>query len=328
MKKGVLPFLVLLFFGSQALSETNEIRIAKQYGINYLPFIVLEEHKLIEKYAKEAGLGDVKVLWATFGGGAATNDALLSGNIDINSNGVAPFLILWGKTKGKVKALAASDKANYILNTSNANVKSLRDFTDKDKIALPAVKVSIQALLLQIAAAQEFGIKNYNKLDHLTVTLKHPDALISILSSKSEITTHFATEPFATIELQNPNIRQVISSDEIVGKGLTTGLVSTSEKFYNENPKLVKVFLKSLNEAAEWINNNEKEAAKLYVKVTKSKESEELIYKILSERDVKFSIKPTDITLFSDFLYEIGSIKTKPTQKELFFDEISNDIYK
>ena len=53
------------------------------------------------------------------------------------------------------------------LNTRSAGIKSLRDLTDKDKIALPAVKVSMQAIILQMAAAQTFGEANYAKLDAL-----------------------------------------------------------------------------------------------------------------------------------------------------------------
>lgn len=64
--------------------------------------------------------------------------------------------------------------------SNNPNVKSLKDLTEKDKIAVPSVKVSVQSLLLQIAAAKEFGIKSYDKFDNLTVSLKNPDAYAAI----------------------------------------------------------------------------------------------------------------------------------------------------
>ena len=38
------------------------------------------------------------------------------------------------------------------------------------------VKVSMQTILLQMAAAQTFGESNYTKLDGLTVSMAHPDA--------------------------------------------------------------------------------------------------------------------------------------------------------
>ncbi|MDR3346766.1 MAG: ABC transporter substrate-binding protein [Campylobacteraceae bacterium] len=329
MKKAFLSFaLFASFFTVEVFAQTDTLRISKQYGLGYLPLIVLEEHKLIEKNAKKAGLGDIKVEWITFGGGATANDGLLSGSVDLISNGVAPFVRLWDKTKGEVKAITSLDKSHIVLNSSNPKIKSLKDFTDKDKIALPSVKVSLSALILQIAVAKEFGIKNYDKLDHITVSLKHPDALIALTSGKSEITAHLTTEPFITVEQQSKNVHQVLSSNDLVDGGFSLNLISATTKFHKDNKKLISVFLSSLNEADKWINANKKAAAELYLKVAKSNESVELITQIINNPNVNYEVKPTNVTLFSDFLYDIGVIKTKPHLEELFFDEIFEDEYK
>jgi NitT/TauT family transport system substrate-binding protein len=316
--------LFALFLGSALSAEKSELKIAKQYGIAYLPLIVLEEQKLLEKNAKAAGLGDIKVEWVTFGGGATANDGLLSGNVDIISLGSAPFIRLWDKTKGKVKALSELNQSPLILNSANPKVKTLRDLSDEDKIALPAVKVSIQSLVLQIAAAKEFGVKNYDKLDYLTVTLKHPDALVALTSGKSEITGHFATEPFSTIEQQNPNVHEILNSYDVFGGRHTMNVISTSEEFYKNNPKLSQLIIDSLNEVNLWIKNNKKEAAKLYLQASKSKEPLEVIETILNKPEISYETKPLpNITVFSDFLFDTGAIKTKPSSwKDLFFDKI------
>ncbi|MDR2099197.1 MAG: ABC transporter substrate-binding protein [Campylobacteraceae bacterium] len=315
---------IALFLGTALIAEKSELRISKQYGLAYLPLIVLEEKGLIAKHAKTAGLGDIKVEWVTFGGGATANDALLSGSVDIISGGNAPFIRLWDKTKGKVKALAALDQSPLVLNSANPKVKTLRDLSDKDKIALPAVKVSIQSLVFQIAVAKEFGAENYDKLDHLTVTLKHPDALIALTSGKSEITGHLAPEPFLTIEQQNPNIHEVFNSYDVFGGRHTTNVISTTEEFYKNNPKLSQAIIDALNEADIWIAENKKEAAKLYLKAAKSKEPLEIIEAILNKPQISYQTKPLpNITVFSDFLFNTGAIKTKPKDwKELFFDKL------
>src|SRR5512146_3103753 len=160
-----------------ARAEMSEINVAQQYGISYLPLMIMEDQKLIEKHAKAAGL-DVKVGWAKFAGGNVMNDAILSGSLQFASGGVAPLVTLWSRTRGNpldVRAVAAIDSMPLYLNTRNPNVKTLKDFTDKDKIALPAVKVSIQAITLQMAAEKAFGPGQQGKLDPLTVTLSHPD---------------------------------------------------------------------------------------------------------------------------------------------------------
>src|SRR6187397_2327702 len=130
-----------------ARAEMAEINVAQQYGIGYLSLMLMEEQKLIEKHAKAAGV-DVKVNWAKFAGGNVMNDALLSNSLQFTSGGVGPLITMWAKTKGNldVKAVAALDSMPLYLNTRNPNVKTIKDFTEKDKIALPAVKVSVQAV--------------------------------------------------------------------------------------------------------------------------------------------------------------------------------------
>jgi NitT/TauT family transport system substrate-binding protein len=74
-------------------AEMAEIKVAKQYGISYLPLMLMEDGKLIEKHAKLAGV-DVTVTWATFAGGNVMNDALLSSSLQVASGGVGPLVTL------------------------------------------------------------------------------------------------------------------------------------------------------------------------------------------------------------------------------------------
>jgi NitT/TauT family transport system substrate-binding protein len=307
---------------AQTPQEQTELRISKQYGLGYLPLVVLEGRKLLEKNAREAGLGELKVEWITFGGGATANDALLSGNVDLISGGVAPAVILWDKTKGAAKILAGLNLSPIVLNSSNPNVKTIKDLTEKDKIALPSVKVSIQAITLQIAAAREFGKANFAKLDPLTVALPHPDAYAALTSGKSEITGHCTFEPYITLELQNPNIHKVLSSYDLFGGEHTANLITTSKKFYDNNPRLVSVIIQSLKEADEWIAANKEEAAKLYLEVTKSKEPLDLVETIIKNPESVYTIKPVNVTVYSDFLYDIGTISSKPSERDLFFPKV------
>src|SRR5688572_12924367 len=181
-------------------AEVNEVRVATPYGIGFLPLVIMQHDKLIEKHTKAAGLGDVKVTWSKFAGGNVMNDALLSGDLDFASGGVPPFLTLWEKTKGSLQAkgVAALSALPMLLNTRDPKVKSIKDFADGDKIALAAVKVSGQALVLQMAAARMFGEKNYAQLDKLTVGMGQPDAMAALLSGA--VTAHFASAPYSVME--------------------------------------------------------------------------------------------------------------------------------
>ena len=135
----------------------------------------------MQKHAAAAGLGDVKVEYLLVDGGNHINDAMLAGTLDIASIGTGGYLVMWAKTKGNAKleviGLGAAASGGMILATRNPAVKSLRDFTEKDRIAVPGIKTSLGAILLHMAAAKEFGDENYAKLDPLTVGLPHPDAV-------------------------------------------------------------------------------------------------------------------------------------------------------
>lgn len=81
-------------------AETNEVRIVKQIGLGFLPIMVMEHQKLIEKHTRAAGLGDVKGVYATTVGPAVMNDAMLAGRIDIGTNGPTSIILIWARTKG------------------------------------------------------------------------------------------------------------------------------------------------------------------------------------------------------------------------------------
>ena len=117
------------------------------------------------------------------------NDALLSNSLDFASVGLRPLITLWAKTRGNldVRGVCAMNTMPLYLNARDPKVKNIKDFTDQDRVALPAVKVSFQAVNLQMAAAKAFGTKQYNKLDKLTVSLSHPDGMAALLSPASEI---------------------------------------------------------------------------------------------------------------------------------------------
>src|SRR5262245_66380694 len=149
--RAALTAAIVGLFATTAFSQVPEIRFARQFSMGYLQFNLMERHQLLEKHAKAAGIGDLKVVWATFNSPAAMNDALLSGSVDIVSGGVPGLLTIWARTQGSanaVKGITAFSSQPILLNTSNAKIVSLTDYTDKDKIALPAVKVSVQAMML------------------------------------------------------------------------------------------------------------------------------------------------------------------------------------
>jgi NitT/TauT family transport system substrate-binding protein len=314
----------LVLSAMPARAEMSEINVAQQYGIGYLTLMLMEEQKLIEKHAKAAGI-DVKVGWAKFAGGNVMNDALLSGSLQFASGGVGPLVTLWARTRSNldVRAVAALNSMPLHLVTRNPNVKKLADFGPSDRIALPAVKVSVQAVLLQMGAEQAFGPGQQNRLDPLTVTMSHPDAMQALLSGQSEIDAHFGSPPFQYQEVARPGVHVVLNSYDVLGGPATFNVVWTTAKFKNENPKLYDAFVKALDEATAEINRDKHAAAEAYLRVSKDKDSIDNILKMMNDPNIVFTTTPQNMMKFAEFMAKTGAIKAKPESwRDLFFPNV------
>jgi NitT/TauT family transport system substrate-binding protein len=300
----------------------GEIRIAELFGIVYLLLNVVRDQHLIEKHGKAQGI-DIKVDWTQLSGGAAINDALLSGSVDIAGAGVGPLLTIWDRTYGRqnVKAVASLGNFPYYLVSSNPNVKTIADFTDKDRIALPAVGVSVQSRFLQYAAAQQWGDKDYARLDKYTLAVPHPDATAALLAGGTELNAHFSNPPFQDQALANKNVHVVLDTYDLLGPNSPTVLFAT-EKFRNDNPKTYQAFVDALAEAADFAQHDKGAAADTYIRVTKAKIDREALLKIIDNPQYEFSVTPKNTYKLADFMYRIGAIKHKPESwKDYFFQD-------
>jgi NitT/TauT family transport system substrate-binding protein len=321
---GVAAGIVMaaLFHGS-AHAE-GRLRIAEQYGVVYLLLNVAQDQKLIEKHGKSKGV-DIQVEWTKLSGGATVNDALLSGSIDVAAAGVGPLLTLWDRTVGKqnVRGVASLGNFPYYLVSTNPNVRTIADLSDKDRIALPAVTVSVQARILQFAAARQWGDKEFNRLDRLTQALPHPDAAAAIIAGKTEINGHFGNPPYQDQELaQNPNAKVILNSYDVLGGPSSATVLYATEKFRIDNPKTYSAFVEALAEAAQFITTNPETAADIYQRINKSSIDRALLLKVLKNPQVQFKVAPQNTFALAQFLHRIGAIKNQPKSwKDYFFDD-------
>ncbi|TWR85426.1 ABC transporter substrate-binding protein [Pseudomonas saxonica] len=317
-----LSLLAASFVAPSVAHAEGEIRIAEQFGIVYLLLNVVRDQQLIEKHGKEEGI-DIKVDWTQLSGGAAINDALLSGSIDIAGAGVGPLLTIWDRTHGRqnIKAVASLGNFPYYLVSNNPQVKTIADITDKDRIAVPAVGVSVQSRFLQYAAAKQWGDKDFNRLDKYTLALPHPDATAALIAGGTELNGHFSNPPFQDQALKNPNVHVVLDSYDLLGPNSPTVLFAT-EKFRNDNPKTYKAFTQALAEAAEFAQNDKGAAADTYIRVTKANIDRAELLKIIDNPQYEFTVTPKNTYPLAEFMYRIGAIKNKPESwKDYFFQD-------
>jgi NitT/TauT family transport system substrate-binding protein len=203
-------------------------------------------------------------------------------------------------------------------------LKSLKDLTPNDKIAVTAVKVSIPAIIMQMAAIKEYGKADFAHYDPYTVSLTHPDGVVAMLSGKSELTAHFTSPPFHQRERKDPKIRTITTSNEIMGAPSTFTMLYAPTKFYEENPKAYAAVLKALQAAIDFINADKKAAAEVFLKSDEGRgwKLEDLM-EILNDPDVRFTTSPESVMKYANFMADAGSIKQRPAKwQEMFFPDI------
>ena len=252
----------------------------------------------------------------------AITDALLSGNVDVVGIGLPGFLTMWDKTRGSmnVRGIVAMNRQPAYLNTRNPNIKSMRDFTDNDRIALPAPKVSVQAIMLQMIAEKTFG--KFDVLDKLTVGMSHPDGTAAMLSGKLEITSHFTSAPFQYQQLENPAIRKVLSSYDATDGPNTFSAVAALARWREANPQLYKAVHAAILEANDFIAKNPREAAEIFVKIENTKLPVAFIEKMISDPEFSYAPEPENVMKIYGFMHKVGALKNMPAAwQDLFFPE-------
>jgi NitT/TauT family transport system substrate-binding protein len=320
-----LAALMLAATATAPRAEVSEVTIAQQFGVAFLPLMLMERDGLIEKHAKAAGI-EVKTNWQKVAGPSVINDGLLSGTVHFGTVGAPSLITLWSKTKGNVgvKGMAAMTSYPLYFVTRNPDLKSLKDLSQKDKVAVPSVKISTQALMLQMAAFDLFGPANYQKFDEFTVSLAHPDAMVALMNNTGGVNAHFATSPFYEAEMKIPGARVLTTSYDILGGRASALVVITTTKFHDANPKVYKAFLAAEKEAIDTINKDKMAAAKAYLEIANDKKSTlEEIFGVINDKDYAYTLSPEKVFKTAVFMGKVGTIKDPPAKwQDMFFPDI------
>ena len=210
-----------------------------------------------------------------------------------------------------------------LMTTTNPKIRSLRDFTDTDKIALPAVKVSVQAMFLQMAAEQQLGPEHRNDLDRLTVTFSHPDGMAAMFAG--QVDAHFTAPPTQELELKRPGVHTVLDTFDILGAPSTFNVVWASSGFVDSNPAIYAAFTTALDTAIATINADKKAAAKTYVRLSNDPRDLALITDIMENPRNTFTTTPQSIGRYIDFMARTKTIRQGTDNwKDLFFANVGS----
>lgn len=300
------------------------VKFVQQRGLLYIPVDIMVSGGVLQQEATKLGLGKVEATATALSGPGPILDALLSGAADYGTAALPSLLTLWERTRGsanEVRAVGTVSNGAMTLYTINPNVKSVADFTEKDRIAVPTVRLSFNAMMLQMAAEQQWN--DPRRLDHLTVALGHPDA-VSALSAgygKATVTAHIAVQPFTDRGLKLPGAHVVTDSRKVFGGPLTQITLLATKPTKDKNPTLFKAVANALEQSIKVANADKRAAAALWKEVQKAPDNLDDLVDQLNDPGFEFTSRPQRIAHFTAFLNRVGTMKAKVGDwKELFWE--------
>jgi sulfonate transport system substrate-binding protein len=300
------------------------VTFVQQRGLLYLPIDMMVTGGVLQQEATRLGLGKIEATARTLSGPAPVIDALLSGSADYGTAALPSVLTLWDKTHGtpnEIRAVGAMSNGAMVLYTINPNVKTIADFTEKDRIAVPSVRISFNSMMLEMAAEKLWN--DPHRLDHLTVGLSHADAVAALSAGygSATVTAHIGVQPFTDRGLKLPGAHVVADSREVFGGPLTQVCLLASRQTKDKNPTLFKAVANALEESIKRCGADKQAAAVLWKKAQNASESVDELFALLNDPGFEFTAQPHRIAYFAAFLYRIGTMKSKVGDwKELFWE--------
>lgn len=329
LKAALIATLLLAALPAQA-QQHSELRIVRPIDMLALPLVVMQHEHLIERTADAMGLGAVHVTWGAPDGKTTPLQALAAGKADLAMADLVPLLIaedtVGDGQKPAISALAAVAARPFVLVTRNPAIHTILDFTKKDRIAVPAVPLSQQMLMLEMAAAQEWGPQNYARLDPLLVARSDRAADEALWSGKGDIDAHFSQSPFADDELANDKVHRVMDSYDIAGPH-TVVVLAVAMRLQNTAPDMLKAVLAALQAADDFIAKHRGEAAEFLAAMTKGEEiSVEDLTDMIGGPDLHYDAAPKGIVRLARFMHRIGRLKHRPNEWQDFFVPAARDL--
>ena len=301
-----------------------KVAFVQQRGLLYLPVDLMVSGGILQREASKLGLGQIEATATALSGPGPVLDAILAGAADYGTVALPSLLTIWEKTRGtanEVKAVGTVSNGAMTLYSINPNVKTLADFTDKDRIAVPTVRLSFNAMMLQMAAEQLWN--DPHRLDHLTVALGHPDAVAALSAGygKASITAHIGVQPFTDRGLKIPGAHVITDSRKVFGGPLTQITLLATRQTKEKNPALFRAVANALEESIKVADADKRAAAVLWRDAQKAPDSVDDLVAQLNDPGFEFTSQPHRIAYFAAFLHRIGSMKTQVADwKELFWE--------
>lgn len=292
--------------------ETAKITIAYQGGIGYAPVHILEAKKLIESNYD----GNVEVTFQKLDSGADINTGIIGGTIDIGCMGVGPAVSAVSSGV-PAKIISGLCSQTHGLMTNDPSIKSLKDIGD-NQIALVNIG-SFQHILLAMACEKELG--DAHALDNNIVKMSHAEGFAALESGTYKL--HLTSSPFINRERENDKYTEITAVNEVWPDGNSFLVAMASTKLETENKKLFDAVVKSFDNAIEFINNNQQEAAEIIADYLD--QDVETTLADLQDETCMFFGELKGVTQMAEFMYRAEFIENEVKFEDLKFSNVTGD---
>lgn len=304
--------------GAEGASETSyegvTVRIGYQ-GSGGLYGKIIEEKWFEEEYDK---LG-VAVEYAEFQSGPPMTEAIASNRLDFAGLGNMPIIAAQAAgIEFKVISQALDGKNNVaIIVPKDSEIQAIDDLRGK-KVAVAKGSNAYNFLYLGLDGA---GVD----ASELEIIQLQPD----------EAQPAFETGRVDAWATWDPNITLNVLQDKgrVLADGEQLGVLSPSfyiarKAFADDYPELVKIYLKVLDKALAWENDNHQEAIERYAA---ERNVPPAVIEAIFARSKSISIPVSDEIIAqhqqtADFQYEIGSIRKQIDVSEVFDNQYIESI--
>ncbi len=306
-------------------TESGTVRIARQNNLAHLPLMVMQHRRLVEQHAEKLGLPNLQAIWPIYRNCGETIENLLTGQVDFGVLGIPELALLWDRTvgtPGEMRALSAVTLQPFMLVTNNPAVKTLGDFQDQDRIAVRTVRISPEAVCLEMAAARHWGLDQYTRLDPLTAAMTNADAADCVIATRPPVDTHFSISPYYYDELVASGVHLVLKSNDAIGGRHVNGALVVAPYFQPANPMITRAVLAAQREANALIKAHPKEAARIYLSFTQDSRKLSDMTQMVADPDIVWTTVPQRSMAFVTFMHKVGRLQHLPASwKDLFLPD-------
>lgn len=285
----------------------DEVTIAYQPGLAYAPLLIIKNNKTLE-----TEMPDTSVSWVSLSSGAAVRDGVVSGDVQLASGGLGPFLIGYD-TGVNWKVVTALDNMNLSLMAMDPEIRSVKDLLGEGKIAMPGPDTA-HAFALRKAAEEELG--DAAALDSQIISMSHPDAVQALISG--QLIAHYAAPPFQEVEAEQ-GAHRISSTYDMFGEQTATGVFARPD-FVVCNPAFMTILTTAVEDVNTMLTDDPTEAAKVLAAELGNGITPDAVEKQITSPDVSFTTQPEGFETLAEYMHKLGVIENVPTTSEIFFD--------